>query len=168
MIGVIHTINAFLPLLRNGVAKRVITLGSGIGDYNFILATEDPAAAPYCISKAAVVMVVAKYAAKYKKEGFVFLTISPGLVDTSTGPKLERTCILSESEKQLLTVFPVATKEELEAYNNMIAGFRRVVPNFDGAITPEQSVTAMLKVFDRLSVEDNRLFVSHKGNKEWL
>ena len=53
-------------------------------------------------------------------------------------------------------------------YNNMMAGFRKVVPDFNGAITPEQSVTAMLKAFDRLSIEDNGSFISHKGNKEWL
>ena len=47
------------------------------------LKAEDEIAGPYCISKAAVVMAVAKYAAKYKRDGFVFLTISPGLVNTS-------------------------------------------------------------------------------------
>lgn len=82
VLGVVRTINTFLPLLREGAAKKVITLGSGVGDYKFTLLSEDPTAVPYSVSKAAVVMVVAKYAMKYKKEGFVFVTISPGLVDT--------------------------------------------------------------------------------------
>lgn len=69
--------------MKNGAEKKVITLGSGVGDYNMTLEAEDEIGGPYCISKAAVVMVVAKYAAKYKKDGFVFLTISPGLVNTS-------------------------------------------------------------------------------------
>ena len=43
--------------------------------------------APYCISKAAVNMVVAKYAARFEKDNFIFLAISPGLVDTGTRPR---------------------------------------------------------------------------------
>ncbi|KAG9097960.1 hypothetical protein FS749_005022 [Ceratobasidium sp. UAMH 11750] len=35
VIGVAQTINAFLPLLRAGKAKKVIALGSGIGDDEF-------------------------------------------------------------------------------------------------------------------------------------
>jgi NAD(P)-dependent dehydrogenase (short-subunit alcohol dehydrogenase family) len=82
--GVIHTINIFLPLLRQGAAKKVITLSSGMGDAELVVKAGLPNHAPYAISKAALNMVVAKYAAEYKAEGFVFLAISPGLVDTST------------------------------------------------------------------------------------
>ena len=39
--------------------------------------------AAYSISKAAVNMVVAKYAAQLKPEGFVVLELSPGFVDAS-------------------------------------------------------------------------------------
>jgi NAD(P)-dependent dehydrogenase (short-subunit alcohol dehydrogenase family) len=38
----------------------------------------------YAISKAALNMAVAKFAAALKQEGFVFLALSPGLVDTAT------------------------------------------------------------------------------------
>jgi NAD(P)-dependent dehydrogenase (short-subunit alcohol dehydrogenase family) len=84
VVGVVHTINAFLPLLREGAAKKVVTLSSGMGDTDLVLTSGIPNQAPYAISKAAVNMVVAKYAAEYKAEGFVFLAISPGLVDTAT------------------------------------------------------------------------------------
>jgi NAD(P)-dependent dehydrogenase (short-subunit alcohol dehydrogenase family) len=86
-IGVVHTINAFLPLLRQGSVKKVISLSSGVGDLDFTLQTESGATPSYCISKAALNMVVAKYAAQFKEEGFVFLAISPGLVDTAVGPR---------------------------------------------------------------------------------
>jgi NAD(P)-dependent dehydrogenase (short-subunit alcohol dehydrogenase family) len=55
-----------------------------MGDTGLVLYTGLANQAPYSISKAALNMVVAKYAAEYKAEGFVFLAISPGLVDTST------------------------------------------------------------------------------------
>jgi NAD(P)-dependent dehydrogenase (short-subunit alcohol dehydrogenase family) len=84
VIGVVHTINAFLLLLRQGVAKKVVTLSSGMGDTELVLKAGFPNQAPYAISKAALNMVVAKYAAEYNDEGLVFLAISPGLVDTAT------------------------------------------------------------------------------------
>ena len=73
VVGVIHTINAFLPLLKAGSTKRVIVLSSGVGDTDFTLSSGDSFQAPYSISKAAVNMVVAKYAAEYRSDGFIFL-----------------------------------------------------------------------------------------------
>lgn len=55
-----------------------------MGDADLTVFAGIPNQAPYSISKAAVNMVVAKYAAEYKAEGFVFLALSPGLVDTTT------------------------------------------------------------------------------------
>ena len=43
-------------------------------------------AGPYVISKAAVNMAVAHYNALYKKEGILFMAISPGYVDTGNAP----------------------------------------------------------------------------------
>lgn len=40
------------------------------------------------MSKAAMNLAVAKYAAQYKDEGLVFLSISPGLVKTKAGCEL--------------------------------------------------------------------------------
>lgn len=39
-------------------------------------------AAPYCISKAAMNMAVAKFSAQYVDQGVLFTTIAPGDVDT--------------------------------------------------------------------------------------
>lgn len=84
VVGPIHTINAFLPLLRKGKAKKVITLSSGMGDVDFVLRSGVPNQAPYSISKTALNMAIAKYAVEYKAEGFVFVAVSPGLVNTAT------------------------------------------------------------------------------------
>ncbi|KAJ8587792.1 NAD(P)-binding protein [Rhizopogon salebrosus TDB-379] len=87
VVGVINTVNIFLPLLKKGKSKKVITLSTGLADLDLTINSEFVTSAPYSISKAAVNMVNAKYAAQYKPEGFVFLAISPGLVDT-TGTRL--------------------------------------------------------------------------------
>ena len=87
VIGVIFTINAFLPLLKRGTTKKVITLSSPAGDPEFVRAAGWLGHAPYAISKAAVNLVNVKYAVEYEDEGFTFLALSPGMVDTSTGPR---------------------------------------------------------------------------------
>lgn len=90
VLGVIYTINAFLPLLKATAANataRVITLSSPAGDLDSTLALVYPTAAAYSISKAAVNMVVAKYAARFRDENFVFLSLSPGIVKTATKPR---------------------------------------------------------------------------------
>ena len=89
-MGVVHTTNAFLPLIKLGNSKKVVLISSGVGDLDLTLATEHAASGPYSISKAAANMAFAKYAAQYKKEGIVFLSISPGLVDTNGGKPSQR------------------------------------------------------------------------------
>ncbi|KAJ6601253.1 hypothetical protein DFH09DRAFT_1355441 [Mycena vulgaris] len=143
-IGVVHTTNAFLPLLRNGSTKKVITLSSGVADLEYTLLRGNPNQASYSISKAALNMVVAKYAAQFKDEGFTFLAISPGLVNTAV---------------------PRPTLQQLEALKQAIA---KSVPDFKAPITPEESVKMQLEVINRWTVEDTGAFVSHYGNKQWL
>lgn len=47
---------------------------------------------------------------------------------------------------------------------------RKRYPNWNGPITPQVSVKAVMAVVDKASVEngDGGSFVSHWGNKEWL
>lgn len=84
MVGVINTINVFLPLLRGGGPAKVITLNSALGDIKMTMDSELAFGAPYAISKAALLMAIAKYAVKFKKENITFVSISPGLVNTAT------------------------------------------------------------------------------------
>ncbi|KAG1773984.1 hypothetical protein EV702DRAFT_1047992 [Suillus placidus] len=139
VVGVIHTINYFLPLLKKGTAKKVVTLTSGLADIEVTMNAHFAACAPYSISKAAVNMVNAKYAAQF--EEFVFLALSPGLVNTST--------------KDLF-----GNDWEIQ----------RTLPQFRGPITPEASVRMQLEVINGTTLKDTGKFISHKRNKEkeWL
>ena len=109
-------------------------------------------------------MVNVKYAAQFKSEGFVFLALSPGLVDTKTTP---RTCPREFLSNPLLTINS-ATPDEVEELSVMIEKFRILYPDFAGPITPEVSVQMQLEVINRVTVRDTGAFISHKGNKEWL
>lgn len=82
VIGAALLVNAFLPLLERGPTKKVVTISSFVGDVDFIVNSGHPASASYSASKSAVNMVNAKYAAEFKEKGFVFLAVSPGIVET--------------------------------------------------------------------------------------
>ena len=74
-----------MPLLRKASQSslaRVITITSAAGDREFALKTRFDFAVPYAVSKAAVNMVTAKYAARFKDENLLFLSICPGVVNT--------------------------------------------------------------------------------------
>jgi NAD(P)-dependent dehydrogenase (short-subunit alcohol dehydrogenase family) len=82
VIGNIHLFSLFLPLIKKGNAKKVITITSGMADIEFISGFDITPAGPYAISKAAMNAAYAKFSAQYRKDGILFMGISPGLVDT--------------------------------------------------------------------------------------
>ncbi|KAF7337764.1 NAD(P)-binding protein [Mycena sanguinolenta] len=146
-IGAIHSTNAFLPLLKNGLAKKVVSITSVLGDPEVTVSTEAIGQVSYSISKAALNMVVAKYAAQYKAEGFTFLAIAPGFVQTSLMP--------AESE----------APGEIRFFERMLS---RLSSDYKGLITPEESVKLQLDVIYSWPVEKSGAFVSQFGNKEWF
>jgi NAD(P)-dependent dehydrogenase (short-subunit alcohol dehydrogenase family) len=93
VIGLINTINAFLPLIKAGSIKKVIGISSGMGDCEFVNESGIDIGIPYSISKAGVNMVIAKYNATYKSEGILFMGICAGSVDTTVKTSETRKCI---------------------------------------------------------------------------
>ncbi|KAF3918149.1 C-factor [Dactylellina cionopaga] len=144
VMSVIHTTNAFLPLIKKGTLKKIAVLSTGIADVDATLAWGLAGNVPYCVSKAAVNMIVAKYATQVKEDGITIVSLSPGLVLTSN--------------------------EEwfVQMYDGLTQLFRKTKPEFAGPITPETSVTMMLDVVGKLSVNDTGKFLSHNGNQDWL
>ncbi|KAI0742365.1 NAD-P-binding protein [Daedaleopsis nitida] len=142
-LGVIHGISAFLPLLRASTAelKKVVVISSGQADHNIVLNAKLTDTAAYSVSKAAALMITTKWALKLKDDGFVVVSLSPGVVDT-TGTVGEHGD-------------PVAQA----AIKAMIAkaGPRVVLQ------TPEESVMYQLKVLDTLKPSDNGLLLAHMG-----
>lgn len=150
VVGVAYTINTFLPLIRKGNLKKVVTLSTGMADTDLINQYEVAVGAPYSISKAATNALIAKYnAALGKSEGILFFTISPGYVQTSQE-------------------IP-ATKKEQAGMQAMIQAFAKYAPQFKAPMTPEESVKAQMKVIDEATVEKTGgASISHLGNRQWL
>ena len=82
--GPLFAINAFLPLLRKGTEKRVTYISSSVADVPETIAARVANSVPYSASKAAGNIVITKFAAELKNEGFTFLSIAPGAVATET------------------------------------------------------------------------------------
>jgi len=147
VMGPILTTNIFLPLLKKGTLKKVLTLGTGLADPALNAESSYAVQTAYCISKAPLEMVNVKYAVALKDEGFIFLLISPGVVNTAEAPPP-----------------PEAMKEIMK----MAAGFQKVYPNWTGPIQPPESTRLMLDILDNVKPEDSGKFVSHWGNRQWL
>ncbi|KIM99280.1 hypothetical protein OIDMADRAFT_201908 [Oidiodendron maius Zn] len=149
VVGVAKTITAFLPLIKKSTIKKVITLSTGMADLdlnNEYSLTLSPA---YTTSKSALNLLIGKYNAAYGAQGILFLSITPGLVDTTEGVP--------------------QTPEKLAKLGPMVESFKKYQPNFEGPITSGQSVELMLKVVEGATVEKyGGRFVSQFGNKQWL
>ncbi len=81
VVGNIHLFHLFLPLVLKGKVKKVITISTGMADLDLTNECEIDTGALYAASKAAMNVIVAKFNAQYKKDGVLFLSISPGLVE---------------------------------------------------------------------------------------
>ena len=82
VVGNIHLFNLYMPLVLKGRDKKVFALSSGLADVDLIPKYEFYWAAPYSISKAALNVAVAKFAAEYSKDGVLFMCVSPGIAAT--------------------------------------------------------------------------------------
>lgn len=84
VIGTVHTLNAFIPLLSASAIKKAVVITTNVGNLEFTLKAGFSTSAGYGVSKAAVNMVVAKYgvAPDLKEKGLIFMGISPGLIKT--------------------------------------------------------------------------------------
>lgn len=83
-LGVIHSIKAFLPLLKASTAplKKVAVINSAAADPKWSLAADSATEAAYAITKAASIVAATKWAVMVKKDNIVVVSFHPGLVDT--------------------------------------------------------------------------------------
>ncbi|RPD72782.1 NAD-P-binding protein [Lentinus tigrinus ALCF2SS1-7] len=146
-LGVIHGISAFLPLLRRGTDKKIVVISTGGADVRNIHRQGAAGIAAYQITKCAALMATTKWASKLQGEGFVVVSLAPGLVDT-TGT--------------------IGEHGDSAAHDAMVAAAEGFVKKGMSVVleTPEQSVSNQLKVVDGLKPSDNGLLLSHQTGKE--
>ena len=81
-LGPLRVTQALLPALRRGQAKLVMNMSSGLGS---IANNSRGGSGGYRASKAALNMLTATMAAELRDEGFIFVAMSPGWVQTDMG-----------------------------------------------------------------------------------
>ncbi|OBZ67322.1 hypothetical protein A0H81_12619 [Grifola frondosa] len=144
VLGVIHTINTFLPLLRKGSAKKIVVLGAGAGNPDFAWKSRFAVMAAYSSTKGASAVVAAKYAVLLEEEGFTVVSLSPGLVNTA----------------DMSTVPPEILTRQTEAMLKM-AKFNLDVKYVEQS--PEESVSKQLKIIEAVRQNDAGGLLSHRG-----
>ncbi|KAI8937031.1 hypothetical protein NX059_006251 [Plenodomus lindquistii] len=150
VIANIHLFNLAMPLIQKGNVKKIITISSGMADMELVRNYDVVEGGPYSIGKAAMNMAVAKFGAEYAKDGVLFMSVCPGVVDTGLYNDL------TEKQQQQLAV--------------QGAKFQRYAPHFAGPATPEDAVKDVLSVIEKASLAngDSGNFISHLGTKQWL
>lgn len=166
--GVIFTVNAFIDLVKNSNVKKVIVISSGMADEEIILKAEIAASVPYSISKAGANVVTSKYAAQYKKDGVIFLSLSPGFVQTQADPNEPGECGRLRFRELTADMGNSVPPELAAAQDALTEAFRKYEPNFKGIITPEESVDLQLKVIEGITLKESGQFLSHKGTRRFL
>jgi len=145
VIHLVQAINAFLPLVRKGSAKKLIYITSGNGVPEISRVCEIPNLLGYCTSKAAGNIVMAKYHAELKSEGIKTLSLSPGWVDTESGRPPTQ-----------------------EAFDWLLSAFKKMQPDVTGPITAEESVRLQLEVVDGLDASNSGMVLSQHGDDKWF
>ncbi|KAI1470393.1 putative short chain dehydrogenase [Daldinia caldariorum] len=150
VVANIHLINAFIPQILKGHAKKVIVLSSGFADLDLTNKFDLNLSSLYSISKAASNMAVAKFSAQYKTDGVLFLSITPGMVEVGH--------------------YVNSTPEQLQKLGSGLGKFAEYAPNFTGPISPEEAVKLVRSVWEKASIENGSGgdFLSQFGNKQWL
>ena len=82
VIANVHLFNIFMPLILKGKTKKVIAISTGLADLETTIKFNLDHAVPYTISKAALNFAMGKFSAQYAKDGVLFMSICPGIVNT--------------------------------------------------------------------------------------
>lgn len=87
VLGAIYVTNTFLPLILKGKEKKIVHISSGMASSELVAKSGIAYSVPYSTSKAALNLVVAKYAAELGEKGVLVTALSPGWVNTDEGER---------------------------------------------------------------------------------
>ncbi|KAH7083436.1 putative short chain dehydrogenase [Paraphoma chrysanthemicola] len=148
--GNIHLFNLFVPLVLKSKTKKVIAISSGHADLDLINDIDIENSGLYAASKAALNVVVAKFSAQYKKDGVLFVSMSPGIVEVGH--------------------YDNVTPEQIAGLQGFMARVVVYAPHFKGPTPVEEAIPVMRKTWERISIEDGfgGKFISQNGDRQWV
>lgn len=167
VVGNIHFFNLFLPLIMKGKAKKVIAISSGHADIDLINDVEVDTQAVYAASKAALNVIVAKFSAQYKKDGVLFVSMSPGVVDVGhfQDSMSEIPCKCGQSANMT-----IVTPEQTQVLMRFMGKLTAYAPNFKGATPVDQAIRTIRVTWEKISIDGGYggAFISQFGDKQWV
>lgn len=168
----INTVTAFIDGVRQGNAKKVIAITSGMGDTSFVNEIELDVAPSYAISKAGVNMAISKYSAIYKSEGILFLGICPGSVDTDAqnANKRKSYCFMQYNIAETHVNSRIVTKEDVDRIQTLGAKFAAYAPHFKGPAQVDVASRRILEMVANATLEDGTAgtAIPHTGTYKWM
>ena len=139
-LGPMRVIEAFIDNVRAAGPGKIVTLGSAAGSNGYLKPPAD--FYTYRASKAATHFLMHNLSLQLKDEGIVVGIINPGLVDTRGLAKIGPDDPVPEDFRQIVKLIR--------------AGVIELTP-------PEDSVRAMIKLIDTLTLEQSGVFLNFDG-----
>jgi NADP-dependent 3-hydroxy acid dehydrogenase YdfG len=169
VVGNIHLFNLFLPFVLKGKVKKVIAISSGHADLEFINALEVENSALYAASKAALNVIVAKFNAQYKKDGVLFVSLSPGVVEVGHFANGQY-CLPKEPNLNILLMRTTVTPEQIQGLMGFMGKLKIYAPDFNGATPVDEAIPVIRSTWEKISIDGGYggAFISQHGNKKWL
>ncbi|PYI27466.1 putative short chain-type dehydrogenase [Aspergillus indologenus CBS 114.80] len=121
--GTHNVTRAYLPLMQGGPSvKKVINISSQYGSMARARANDSAKLPAYKVSKAALNALTVQYALSYEADGFVFMAVHPGWLQTDMGGS-GADLTVSQGAKAVLEVIVAADAQSNGTFRNIhVAG----------------------------------------------
>ncbi|KAG2419104.1 hypothetical protein HFD88_002208 [Aspergillus terreus] len=114
---------AFLPLLRKGERKLVTNISTTLGSIGVASTFKSNPVPAYKITKAALNMLTKQYAEDLADEGFTFLAVSPGWLQTDMGGSRADLPVAQGAEAVVKTMKEATTAQNGKFLNIHVPGW---------------------------------------------
>ncbi|KAF2663859.1 NAD(P)-binding protein [Microthyrium microscopicum] len=111
VLGLVFFTIAMIPLLEKSSEKKVVNISSMLGDRGFGQLNPGLQFSSYSVTKAAVTEANFKFHSEFKDQGFIFLALNPGFVQTDMAGELEAPLTPQQSISRCLSFVSRSTAE---------------------------------------------------------
>ncbi|KAL4784429.1 hypothetical protein BJX76DRAFT_357033 [Aspergillus varians] len=123
VIGTHNVMREYIPLMQNSKVKKVINISSIFASIALAPSITHALCPAYKISKAALNALTVQYSLSYKDEGFTFVTMNPGWLQTDMGGEDADLTVAQGAEAVLNIVESVDQKDNGYYKNVHVAGW---------------------------------------------
>ncbi|RAK73950.1 SDR family oxidoreductase [Aspergillus fijiensis CBS 313.89] len=119
--GTHNVTRSYLPLMQGASVKKVVNISSQYGSMARARANDYAKLPAYKVSKAALNALTVQYALSYEADGFVFMAVHPGWLQTDMGGS-GADLTVSQGAKAVLEVIVAADEKSNGTFRNIYVG----------------------------------------------